>query len=145
MQLEANPDKSQNQHKAIVISNPDRDYLLALVDTVGHNQVQALRSTLVNYVTFKTNLTKHQDKFVTSGLAFHVPYYILRLDTIKSPHTSGTALLRTTGTHSGYFAIYEAQVSLIVFGASNTTWMSYCFTRLYDDDGDGIEFRQWLQ
>jgi hypothetical protein len=72
-------------------------------------------------------------------LAFHVPFFVLRLDSVSFPNNCDQFCLGSFGTGPETFAIYKAQLSLTVFGASDSTWTSYCLVRLIDDEADTLE------
>ncbi|KAI9370227.1 hypothetical protein BJX61DRAFT_544848 [Aspergillus egyptiacus] len=99
---------------------------LALVANVNYMHIQEVRSFLSRLET-TTNNHVHALGFT---LEFHLPHYVLREDNI-SLHDSRRLRKHRIFRLSGPEAIYEAQLSLIVFGADEFFWTAYFCEDVY--------------
>ncbi|KAL4867253.1 hypothetical protein BDV12DRAFT_210023 [Aspergillus spectabilis] len=96
---------------------------LALISNVNYMHLPQVRSFLSRYVAFDSYMGVSQSRGFT--LEFHLPHYILRQedDQVKDcRRLRKHRLIRL----SGQDAIYEAQLSLIVYGVDEFFWTA-CF------------------
>lgn len=109
---------------------------LALISGVAYFHLPELRSFLARHVAFETYMGISQDRgFV---LQFHLPYYALRPDQPDLRDSRGLRkhrYFRPPGEEK-QDRIYEAQVSLVVFGVDDFFWAAYFCEDTYFSDQD---------
>ncbi|KAF3403594.1 hypothetical protein F1880_009534 [Penicillium rolfsii] len=96
---------------------------LALISNVNYGHLPQVRSFLSRYVSFDSYMGVSQERGFT--LEFHLPHYALRQD---DSHLQDSRRIRKHRLFrlSGQDAIYEVQLSLIVYGADEFFWTA-CF------------------
>ncbi|KAL4969433.1 uncharacterized protein BDV14DRAFT_165932 [Aspergillus stella-maris] len=101
---------------------------LALISNVSYRHLPQVRSFLSRYVAFDSYMGLSQNRGFT--LEFHLPHYILRQDDDRIKDCRGLRKHRLFSL-SGQDAIYEVQLSLIVYGVDDFFWTAYFCEDVY--------------
>ncbi|KAH3344775.1 hypothetical protein KXW81_005119 [Aspergillus fumigatus] len=128
--------KGVAERRIVYIVNLTPLMALALISGVAYFHLPELRSFLARHVAFETYMGISQDRgFV---LQFHLPYYALRPDQPDLRDSRGLRkhrYFRPPGEEK-QDRIYEAQVSLVVFGVNDFFWAAYFCEDTYFSDQD---------
>ncbi|KGO61614.1 tumor suppressor protein, LOH1CR12 [Penicillium expansum] len=95
---------------------------LALISNVNYMHLPQVRSFLSRYVAFDSYMGVSQTREFT--LEFHLPHYALRRDDYRLQDNRRLRKHRLFRL-SGQDAVYEAQLSLIVFGVDDFFWTAF--------------------
>ncbi|KAI1847956.1 hypothetical protein JX266_006069 [Neoarthrinium moseri] len=144
------------ERRIIYITDVTAWSILAIVATASYNQAVFLRGFVYNHLSFTTSVgVTIATGFPKYALEFHLPFYAWRkgsapfVDSRKDD--SGRSLRQVRcidffeekppgNEHSSCEEhIYQAQVSFLVAGLDNSSYVSYCFLDTYQDGPDNDE------
>ncbi|KIW38376.1 uncharacterized protein PV06_09347 [Exophiala oligosperma] len=136
------------ERRLIFINDPDKWDVHALAGTASYYQVGALRNTFLKYLDFDPSMevTMTTRGWPVFEFSLHLPYYAWRC----SPAPNKDARLDTSGRplrkfrnvsmlngKSGNAYLYEGQISFVLAGIDEWTYVGYCFVDTYFDGDDG--------
>ncbi|KAI3336848.1 hypothetical protein HD806DRAFT_528433 [Xylariaceae sp. AK1471] len=139
------------ERRLIYITDLNRYTTLVLLDTVSRQQAYFLRDFICNHLVFAPSIgvTIPFTSFKSFAFAFHLPYYACRKRkmcfTDNRCMADGRPLRRTQ--HLGFLDvtplggrasqsedyIYEAQISCLVAGLDDSSYIGYAFIDTYHD------------
>ncbi|KAK0611969.1 hypothetical protein B0T14DRAFT_339079 [Immersiella caudata] len=159
MPIETNePDADR---RLIYVTDPDCWSILALIATASKRQATYYRDFVYRYLAFKTILKVHMPSvgFPTFALEFQLPFYAWRRSERpledKRLRANGKPLRRCRGLDFLVLdpqhdpatpvqdCIYEAQISCMVTGFDDESWVGLAFVDTYyrgDDDRESVEY-----
>ncbi|KAF2997741.1 hypothetical protein E8E14_004176 [Neopestalotiopsis sp. 37M] len=141
------------ERRIVYIADAHPWSILAIITTASTNQALAVRDFIYKYLDFQAlfGVSIHTDA-ARYALEVHLPYYAWRKGSMpnKDPRKDGSARpLRKvrcvpflqgeiySDDHSSCIEhIYQAQLSFLVSGVDNMSWVGYCFVDTYHDGVD---------
>ncbi|KAK4442077.1 hypothetical protein QBC34DRAFT_313888 [Podospora aff. communis PSN243] len=158
-------DEPDADRRLIYVTDPDCWSILALIATASKRQATYYRDFVYRYLAFKTilktaDLTSIQSVgFPTFALEFQLPFYAWRRSERpredKRQRANGKPLRRCRGldflvldpqhdaTAPVQDCIYEVQISCMVTGFDEVSWVGLAFVDTYyrgDDDKESVEY-----
>ncbi|KAI1641321.1 hypothetical protein F4809DRAFT_585985 [Biscogniauxia mediterranea] len=138
----AEPGLVDAERRLIYITDLDPDTVIALLDTVSFSQAHFLRDFIYNHLVFNPLLrVSIPIGFKRFALEFHLPYFAWRKGsgcvrderrmsdgrTLRRSQDLGFLDLTPSGTPSPQHdnSIYEAQMSCLVAGTGDASWVAY--------------------
>ncbi|KAK6367925.1 hypothetical protein LTS17_010077 [Exophiala oligosperma] len=136
------------ERRLIFVSDPDKWSIFALAGTASVNQHAALQNAFSKYLAFKPSM---EVNIATRGwpsfqFSLHLPYYAWRC----SPAPKWDSRRSRTGRTLRQFKnvsvlngdgrnayLYEAQISCVLAGIDEWTYVAYCFVDTFFDGDDG--------
>ncbi|KIX03974.1 uncharacterized protein Z518_07527 [Rhinocladiella mackenziei CBS 650.93] len=143
---EIHQEEPDAERRWIFITDLDPWSILALIGTASKNQIPHLQAAIYKHLVFEPSFGFDipPDGHFMFRLAFYLPYYALRVS--KEPRNdprmygNGNPLRGHTdisfleSKHSELPTfLYEAQISCVVAGSDEWTWIAYCFVDTYFD------------
>ncbi|KAM6537878.1 hypothetical protein FALCPG4_003777 [Fusarium falciforme] len=146
------------ERRLLYVTNPDCWVIMVLLLTASPEQARYLIEFFYKYLGFKTSLNIHRPSHGVRSFAleFHLQFYVWREeDTLRpDPRKKRTdkPLRRSFRLHhledersegALQVCIYEAQVSCLVAGLDNHSWVAYLFLDTYyqeESSSESVEF-----
>ncbi|KAJ4185056.1 hypothetical protein NW767_013014 [Fusarium falciforme] len=146
------------ERRLLYVTNPDCWVIMVLLLTASPEQARYLIEFFYKYLGFKTSLNIHRPSHGVRSFAleFHLQFYVWREeDTLRpDPRKKRTdkPLRRSFRLHhlenersegAPQVCIYEAQVSCLVAGLDNHSWVAYLFLDTYyqeESSSESVEF-----
>ncbi|KAJ3538515.1 hypothetical protein NM208_g5873 [Fusarium decemcellulare] len=142
------------ERRLLYVTNPDSWAIMVLISTASSEQALCLAEFFYKYLGSKTSLGIHRPPrgVLSFSLEFHLQFYVwreketLRQDPRKK--NNDKPLRRSFQLHcldgegqegTSQICIYEAQISCLIAGLDNHSWIAYLFIDTYYQDGSSSE------
>ncbi|KAI8691862.1 hypothetical protein NCS56_00179800 [Fusarium sp. Ph1] len=145
------------ERRLLYVMNPDCWIIMVLLSTASPEQALYLTEFLYKYLGSKTSLSIHRPPrgVLSFALEFHLQFYVWREEDIlrQDPRKKKNKPLRRSFRLNyideerpegiSRVCIYEAQISCLVAGLDNHSWMAYLFIDTYyqeDSSSESVEY-----